>query len=308
MQVDLGADDVGVVCLMRDAAYFVGSFIDYHRALGVRHIVIVDNGSSDETVSIAAGFDDVTIIRNTLPAKIYEVLLRSQAAHVFRGGWILFADADEMFEVPFDAPLQHLTAYLNARGFTAMVTQMLDLFSPLPYGASKAWSYHQVVTMADRYSLGQVVSVPYHDRDRIGFSWFIDSNDGNVALKIGGLRAEVFGEACFLSKHSLVRNIAGVQLMTHPHCASGVKVADVTGLLRHYKLAGDYLARDRASVAAGTWDHAEDAKRLAAAKGGDAFKIQPATPQLYSGTAALVDQGFLEVSDAYRRFIAVSDT
>jgi hypothetical protein len=302
-QVNLAVDEVGVVCLMRDAAYFVGPFIAHHRALGVRHIVIIDNGSSDDTVTIAAGFDDVTVIRNTLPAKRYEVLLRTQAARVFRGGWVLFVDADEMFEVPLGAPLPRLTAYLNAQGFTAMVTQMLDLFGPLPYGAGKGLTYRQVVAQADHYSLGQVVSVPYHDRDQIGFSWFLDGNDGDVALKIGGLRAEVFGEACFLSKHSLVRNVAGVQLMTHPHSASGVRVADVTGLLRHYKLAGDYLARDRASVAAGTWDHAEDAKRLAAAQGGDAFTIAPAAPQVYSGAAVLVDQGFLTVSDDYRRFI-----
>lgn len=307
-RVDLAGDEVGVVCLMRDAAYFVGPFIDHHRALGVRHIVIIDNGSRDETVSIAAGFDNVTVIRNTLPAKTYEVLLRTQAAQVFRGGWVLFADADELFDVPLGAALPQLTAYLNARGFTAMVTQMLDLFSPQPYGAGKGWSYGKAIAQADHYSLGTVVSVPYHDRDQIGFSWFLDGNTGDVALKIGGLRAEVFGESCFLSKHSLVRNVAGVQLMTHPHCASGVRVADVTGLLRHYKLAGDYLARDRASVAAGTWDHAEDAKRLAAAKGGDAFAVAPAVPLVYSGTAALVDQGFLEASDAYRKFIAVSET
>jgi hypothetical protein len=307
-RVDLAADEVGVVCLMRDAAYFVGPFIAHHLALGVRHIVIIDNGSRDETVSIAAGFANVTILRNTLPAKQYEVLLRVQAARVLRGGWVLFADADEMFEVPLGAPLPRLTAYLNGQGFTAMVTQMLDLFSPLPYGTGKALTYPQAVAQADHYSLLQVEQVPYHDRKQIGFNWFLANNTGDVALKIGGLRAEIFGEDCFLSKHSLVRNVAGAQLMTHPHCTSGVRVADVTGLLRHYKLAGDYLARDRASVVAGTWDHAEDAKRLAAATGGDAFTITPTAPQIYNGTAALVDQGFLEVSDEYRRFIAVSET
>lgn len=306
-RIDLAEDEVAVVGMMRDAAYFIGPFIAHHQSLGVRHIVIVDNGSSDDTVAIASGFADVTVIRNTLPAKIHEVLLREVAARqVLRGGWVLFADADEMFEVPLAAPLPRLLAYLNAQGFTAMVTQMLDLFSPLPYGAGKGWSYAEVARQADRYSLGQVISVPYHDRDQIGFSWFLDDNIGDVALKIGGLRREVFGEACFLSKHSLVRNVAGAQLMTHPHCASGVRVADVTGVLRHYKLAGDYLARDRASVAAGTWDHAEDAKRLAAAVGGDGFAISPATSQLYAGPEALVEQGFLEASEAYRQFIATA--
>ncbi|WP_022703292.1 glycosyltransferase family 2 protein [Pseudorhodobacter ferrugineus] len=302
-RVDLAPDGVAVVCLVKDAAYFVRGFIEHHQALGLRHIVIVDNGSSDDTVAIAAGYDDVTVIANTLPAKRYEVLLRDIAARqVLRGGWVLFADADEMFEVPMGAPLGRLVGYLNAHGFTAMVTQMLDLFSPLPYGVGKGWSYAEVVAQADSYSLSSVASVPYHDRAQVGFSWFLDSNQGDVALKIGGVRREVFGEACFLSKHSLVRNAGGV-LMTHPHCASGVRVADVTGVLRHYKLAGDYLARDRASVEAGTWDHSEDAKRLAAAKGGDNFVIKPAEAQGYAGPERLVDQGFLEASAAYRAFI-----
>lgn len=300
--VDLGVDDVAVVGLMKDAAYFVGGFIEHHQRLGVRHIVIVDNGSTDSTVAIAAGFDNVTVIRNTLPAKRYEVPLRDLAARqVLRGGWVLFADADEMFEPPLGVPLGRLTAYLNANGFTAMVAHMLDLFSPLPYGAGKGWTYSQVVRQADRYSLGQVVSVPYHDQTQIGFSWYLDRNQGDVSLKIGGLRREVFGEGCVLSKHSLVRNGGGV-LMTHPHCASGVRVADVTGVLRHYKLAGDYLARDRASVAAGTWDHAEDAKRLEAAVGGDAFTITPVSAHVYAGPSVLVDQGFLEASAAFRAY------
>ncbi|SEN57442.1 Glycosyl transferase family 2 [Pseudorhodobacter antarcticus] len=302
-RVTLRDDEVAVIALVKDAAYFMPAFLAHHQRLGVRHIVLIDNGSTDATVAIAQGFADVTVLRNTLPAKQYEIALRVAGARVVQGGWLLFADADELFEAPLGAPLPQLTAYLNQREFTAMVTQMLDLFAPAPYAQTKGWDYATVIARADRYSLGQMETLPYHEQTRIDFSWFLDANHGEVALKRGGLRAEVFGEACFLSKHSLVRNIAGVAVMVHPHCASGVRVADVTGLLRHYKLAGDYLARDAASVAAGTWDHAEDAKRLAAAVGGDAFVITPAQSQVYAGPGLLVDQGFLEASDAYRAFI-----
>ncbi len=303
-KIELATGEVGVVALVKDAGYFLRAFLEHHQALGVRHFVLVDNGSSDDTVEIAQRFSNVTVIRNTLPAKTYEVLLRVCAARqVLQGGWVLFLDADEMFETPLAAPLPRLLGYLEAGGFTAMVTQMLDLYAPQPYGETKGWTYEDVIAKADQYSLGQVESLPYHDRMQIGFSWFLDQNEGAVALKRGGLRREVFGESCFLSKHSLVRNQRGVQLMVHPHCASGVRVADVTGLLRHYKLAGDYLGRDRASVAAGTWDHAEDAKRLAAAQGGDDFAISPALPERYQGPAALAARGFLELSEAYRRFV-----
>lgn len=305
--VELHVDEVAVVSLMKDAGYFIAAFIQHHQALGVRHILIIDNGSSDDTVAIAKQFDDVTVIRNTLPAKRYECLLRDCAARsVLRGGWVLFVDSDELFETPLSAPLPRLLTYLDSQGFTAMVTQMLDLFAPQAYGETKNWDYAQVLRKADRYSLGQMQSFAYHDHTHIGFSWFLEGNEAppEVTLKAGGLRREVFGEACFLSKHSLVRNLPGIGLIPHPHCASGVSVADVTGLLRHYKLAGDYLARDRASVAAGTWDHAEDARRLEAAKGGDGFVINPAEAWAYKGPEDLAERGFLVASDRFRKFIA----
>ncbi|WP_157056480.1 glycosyltransferase family 2 protein [Pseudorhodobacter aquimaris] len=173
-RVKLAGDEVAVICLVKDAAYFIEAFLAHHHALGVRHIVLVDNGSSDDTIAIAKRFDSVTILQNTLPAKQYEVLLRVVAARqVVRGGWFLFADADEMFEVPLDAALPQLLGYLNKHGYTAMVTQMLDLFSPLCYGDGKDWTYGHVLQQADHYSLGQVKSIAYHDRKAIGFSWFL---------------------------------------------------------------------------------------------------------------------------------------
>ncbi|WP_301458446.1 glycosyltransferase family 2 protein [Pseudorhodobacter sp.] len=302
--VPLAPAQVAVVSLMRNAAFYIDDFIRHHQALGVRHIVIVDNASSDDTVARAKRFADVTVLQSDLPAKRFECALREQAARkVLRGGWVLFVDSDELFE-PLGT-LPQLMHYLESEGYTAMVTQMLDLYAPGAYGEGKGWGYGEILVRADHYSLGVMQSVPYFDREEIGFSWYLQSNhcDAPLQLKLGGLRREVFGEACFLSKHSLVKMSPEVRLIPHPHCASNVRIADVTGLLRHYKLTGDYLARDRASVAAGTWDHAEDARRLAAATGGDAFAIRPDAPQVYAGVGPLLDQGFVYASDRYRDFI-----
>ncbi|MGQ0567533.1 MAG: glycosyltransferase family 2 protein [Gemmobacter sp.] len=296
-RVALAPGQAGLVVLVRDAEWFLADCLAHHLALGVAHVVVVDNGSTDRTVAVAAAMDRVTVLHNPLPARRHEVRLRAMAAQrVYRSGWTMFADADEMAEVP--GGLAPLLAYANAEGFTAVVGQMLDLCAPGDPQAMAGMTCAQAVAACTTYTLDGLTRHPYHDRGGIGFHWFLKDNtcaDPDLRLLSGGLRRVVFGETPFLSKHTLVRNLADVQPMTHPHCAGGVAVADVTLCLRHYKLAGDWRARDAASVAAATWDHAEDARRLQAAQGGG-FVLSPPNPRQWQGTGALLDEGFLHAS------------
>jgi hypothetical protein len=301
-RVRLGDDRAGLVLLVKDAAWFIGPCLEHHFRLGVAHAVVVDNGSQDRTVEIARGFANVTVLSNPLPAKRHEVALRARAAaRVLRGGWTMFADADEMADLPLGT-LPGLLAYANARGFTAILGQMIDLYSEAPYGEQAAMSYPQAIAACRRWSAAGLERIGYHDAARVGFHWFLRDNrcdDPGVTFLRGGLRAEVFGESPFLSKHTLVRNVPGVQAMTHPHAASGVRVGDITIALRHYKLAGPWRDRDRASVAAATWDHAEDARRLLAARG-EGFRIAPAAPLPWQGAADALEQGVLYASPQAR--------
>lgn len=298
-RVILGPDQVALVALVRDAAWFLGPFLDHHLSLGVTHVVLVDNGSTDATPDIARAYPQVTLLRNALPAKRHEVALRTMAARrVVRGGWVLFADADEMAELPLGT-LSALTGYANAEGYTAVLGQMIDLYSPRPYAAQAGMDYPAAIAACRHWSARGLERISYHDAPRIGFHWFLRDNicdDPGVTLLQGGLRAEVFGETPFLSKHSLVRNLPGLDLMTHPHAASRVRVADVTLALRHYKLAGPWRARDRASVAAATWDHSEDARRLLAAAD-DRFEIAPHESLDWRGAENLLERGVLYASD-----------
>ena len=305
-RVRLAADQAGLVVLVKDAEWFLPAFLAHHFDLGVAHVVVIDNGSADRTVAIASGFPRVTVLTNTLPAGLHEARLRARAAQrVYHGGWTMFADADEMAEAP--GGLTALLRYAGAQGYTAVVGQMLDLCAPGDQAAMAGLTYPQSVAACDSYTLAGLVRHPYHDTGSIAFHWFLRDNtcaDPGVCLLSGGLRHLVFGETPFLSKHTLVRNLRAVQAMTHPHCASGVRVADVTLCLRHYKLAGDWRARDRASVAGAVWSHAEDARRLQVA-GAQHFALSPPEPRRWQGTGALLDQGFLYASDRARGALGV---
>lgn len=301
-QVSLGPTETMVVLLVRNGAWFLPRFLDHHFGLGAAHILVIDNGSTDDTALLAQR-DRVTILRNALPARLHESGLRSELAQrVARGGWLLFADADELAELPLQGGLERLTAYCNARGFTAVLGQMLERFSDRPLAELRTASYDECIAAMEFYSLDQIEYIPYFDEIRVEFSWFLRQNhctDSAVHLARGGLRAEIFGEMPFLTKHSLVRNLPDVTPMVHPHAALNVNVADVTLLLHHYKLAGDWITRDRAGLSAHLWDHAQDAARLAVADRAD-FAIAPAHPRRWHGIDRLVDEGFLQVSAGAR--------
>ena len=294
-RIDLGPDAAGVVILAKDADGYLADCIDHHLAVGAAHVVVIDAASADGTAAIGRGHPKVTVLATDLPLALYESGLRTSAARrVFQGGWILFAEPDELVEPP--APLNRLLAYANEKGFTAVLGQILD-FGP---GASVADSYPTARAAASCTTEGQEW-VAYGDPS-FHLDWFTRLNhvtDPGVRMLAGGLRKLVFGEDPVLTKHVLVRNLAEVDLMSHPHCAGNVTVADVTIAVRRYMFAGDWQARDRASVRARTWEHGEDRKRLAvAADPGFAFVVP--SPQPWAGPRILLDQGFLYASKAAR--------
>ena len=310
--VRLEDDECAVICLLKNAEYWCEAFIDHHLRLGARHLVFIDNGSTDRTADIIRDHPRATLYRCDLPVRVYESRIRALIARrAVRGGWLLFLDSDEVFAFPSSEsrPLSALTTYCNARGFDAVVCQVLDFFSPRPYSATRDLSYPASLEEFDRYSLEDLEAFDYHD-GAIDFSYFLRNNacdSDRIKILFGGVRHEIFGENPCLSTHRLVRNLAKIELYSHPHCSSNVVCADVTGLIRHYKFCGPYIERDERNAAGNVWAHGEDRQRLAAVRrhGGPAsdFLIEPRNPRRYAGTGKLIDEGFLVASEEYARHL-----
>src|SRR5262249_40475490 len=129
-QVTAGKADVVALCLVRDGGIYIPKFIEHHLRLGVKHIIFVDNGSTDGTVEIAAQHQPVSVYTTTAPFRDRNLIRQSMARRFGDGHWTLYLDIDERFDYPHSRalPLAELINYLNRRGFSAVVGHMVDLF------------------------------------------------------------------------------------------------------------------------------------------------------------------------------------
>ncbi len=137
-EVAYGMDELIVLCLVRDGRPYVRSFVEHYSSMGVKHLVFLDNGSTDGTVEALKEYDNVTVLHTGLPYKERQGLMKrylSRQRHRFgRGRWSLYADIDELFDYPYSdvVGLGSFLGYLNSKPYTAVVAQMLDMFPEEP--------------------------------------------------------------------------------------------------------------------------------------------------------------------------------
>src|ERR1700730_8094511 len=67
LEIRSDADDVIVISVMRNSEAWLKSFLIHHRKMGVRHFVILDNGSTDGSVQVLLQQPDVTLLQTHAP-------------------------------------------------------------------------------------------------------------------------------------------------------------------------------------------------------------------------------------------------
>ena len=293
-----GSQDVTVIALVRDAGFYLTEFLLHYRALGAKHFIFCDNGSQDGAVNRLKGEPDTTVLQWLLPFRDTENHMRRHAAETYcKGRWILYADADELFDYrsSTDLKLSGLTKYLDDHNFTAMVAQMVEMFPKGPIAEHTNSPYAQVLSDYTYFDLTDARSVSYFDPEIRFHPLLIDNTIQSDTLKFyfGGVRSRVFGEDCCLTKHPLVHVGHGVRLGVNPHCASGVRCADITGLIRHYKFSNNPFARDMAAVKAGEMGHGEDRLRRDVVRNNPDVSLWSASAKPLSSIDILYDEGFL---------------
>ena len=193
--------DVLLFSTLRDEHVRLPYFLEYYRALGVGHFLIVDNGSTDGGAEYLAQQPDVSLWRTKASyrqARFGVDWLNWLQGRYGHGHWTLVVDPDEFLVYPFcdTRPIRALTDWLdgcNTRSFGAM---LLDMY---PKGPLDAVPYRR----------GQDPLEIAHWFDPGGYT--IDRNPrfGNLWIQ-GGPRARVYfadtpRRAPALNKTPLVR-------------------------------------------------------------------------------------------------------
>lgn len=309
--VDLAEDEAVVTTVERNGEYYIEEFIQHYTQLGARHIFILDNCSTDDTVTIASKHDHVTIWQSSLCVGSYQGLLQR---FLLRGiktrGWCIHADIDELLDFPSSTAisLQLFLKYLNGRNYTAAVSQLLDMFADKPLSYLHEVKVESPADLYRLYDLSDILRVPYHEGQvtRTYGRTNLVSNK-RTELFYGGIRKNLYGSEwytnCLLTKHSLFRLNSGLDLFRHVHFVDRARLADVSCVMRHYKLVSNVIktaTQNRANL-------------HGVSKGYNAllrfvldnpdFELKRDTSCEWEDANRLVEAGFLFASDEYREYV-----
>jgi hypothetical protein len=139
----IAPDDILLMSVLRNERVRLPYFLQYYRALGVGHFLMVDNGSDDGSGEFLLAQPDVSLWRAAggyREARFgMDWITHLQNRHA-DGHWTLTVDLDEFLIYPFceTRPLRALTDWLEGAGLRALSAMILDLY---PRGALEAQAY-----------------------------------------------------------------------------------------------------------------------------------------------------------------------
>jgi len=300
--VNYGPDELLVITVVRNGALHIKSFMEHYLALGVAHCVFLDNGSNDGTVDMLREYPRVTVLQTDAPYGRFENTMKRYLAERLSGGrWNLCADIDELFDYPFSdrLSLSGFLQYLNARGFSAVVAQMLDMFSPVPLADVTSTIDDRLKEKYTHYDISGI------DTPRYEFSQL---SSPEIRMHRSGIRRAIFGTNNGLTKAALVKMDGRVKPFVTWHHATGALVADVSCVLLHYPFVSTFAEKVQEAVRTRRYDPTTsdeyDAYADALARDPRLSLMRPSARR-FTGLEPLIAGGFLVVSDEYRRWVDV---
>ena len=300
LEVTYGANQVLLICVVRNGEFYIRSFVNHYDALGVSAYVFLDNGSTDRTVSMLREYNRFTILQTRAPYRRYENTMKRYLAERFSNGrWNLCVDIDELFDYPFSDRLAiaDFLSYLNTFGYSAVVAQMLDFFSDEALTAVQSSPDDDLRIKYPYYDISNI--------QRTEYEWPAGAQP-QIKMHWGGIR-RVFGTNNGLTKAPLVYMNGRVKPFVEWHHTTGAKLADVSCVLKHYPFVSSFSAKVMEAVETARYGETTTAEYVAygnALRRDPGLTLKTETARRYAGLEPLIASGFLSVSDRYRDWVA----
>jgi hypothetical protein len=315
-EVDYETDELVVVCLLRNGRPYIRSFVEHYLSLGVKHLFFLDNGSTDGTVDALQGYESVTVLRSTLPFKEYQLTMKRYLMERFGwGGWVLYADIDELFDYPYSeiVGLGSFLGYLSERSYTAVVGQMLDMFPEEPVEDRAVVGDEPLKERHRFYDLSNVKTQEYiahrGDHRTPPHVCGVDNAlaDSRVEVYRGGIKRTLFGLLPALTKHPLVFMDGETKPMDgSEHAVSRATVADITCVVFHYNFTNHFHQQVRRAAEEENYlrDSRKHKKYLEILKQNPSLRIRGESARELQSINDLVGNGFLVLSEDYMRLVS----
>lgn len=251
--------EVWLFAVVRNEALRLPAFLRHHFDLGVTHVILLDNGSTDDTLSIADADPRIHVFKTSQSFagnKIawQELLLRRYGT----GHWNLVLDADELFAYrEMDTlSLPDLVRSLDAENAQALHSAFIEMF---PRGPLRDLHYAPGGSLPDAapyFDATPYVRVPY--RSVFGLP-------GSTFVYMGGTRQRVFGGEFGCSKVPLFKYAPGQFLRLGLHTIEGARLSSHQAAVLHFKYLQDFHEKvARESVRNVYWNGAAEYKAYAA--------------------------------------------
>jgi glycosyltransferase involved in cell wall biosynthesis len=304
-EVTYAPDELVVVCLVRDGRPYLKSFIEHYFSLGVKHIVFLDNGSTDGTVSVAQSYENVTILQTELSFKEHQGFMKRYLVTRFgRDRWILYVDIDELFDYPYSdmVGLSSFLRYLTEKSYTAVVAQMLDMFPDKPLsGRASEWD-EPLKELHRFYDISDIRRQSYYSRDKSARNTVASEE---IEIYRDGIRKTIFENGALLTKHPLMFIDEDRRPVARANWVGGAHVADITCVLFHYMFAGDFYGKAVRAVKEANYSrNSRKYKKFVKTLEQDPeLQIKRETAQELESVNDLVDNQFLVISADYMAWV-----
>ncbi|NPD47866.1 glycosyltransferase family 2 protein [Lentimicrobium sp. S6] len=227
--IEIEKESIIIYTAVRNERWRLPWFLKYYRELGVDCFLFVDNNSTDGTTEYLMQQDDVFLFwTDQNYAKSYSGMqwVNWLVEEYGDDCWCIYVDVDEAMIFPDieNQSLKDLTNYMAKKGHEAMYAFMLDMYNPDFKSVSKGNDY-----------FGFQEDYPVFDNE---YLW-INSTYCPYKYTAGGVRdkLEIHENQ---TKTPIIRGGKGIKFLMSSHRVSPAILTDVSGVLLHYKLAGDF--------------------------------------------------------------------